>query len=169
MALSVFFRRQSRCATAVRKVCPRRANPATRISTNQIFLNQQNKTMRKIFLFTAAMLAIAGCSEDNTHPKVSPVDEPSADAVTILATIDAIPSATGDGEAYAPLWQEGDQIVVGYKVGDTVAIVDGPLSGFNGVVEELDVEKNKVRVTVSMFGREMPVELELDQAELVSE
>ncbi|MFR9218341.1 MAG: fibronectin type III domain-containing protein [Alistipes onderdonkii] len=71
--------------------------------------------MRKIFLFTAAMLAIAGCSEDNTHPKVSPVDEPSADAVTILATIDAIPSATGDGEAYAPLWQEGDQIVVGYK------------------------------------------------------
>ena len=30
------------------------------------------------------MLAIAGCSEDNTHPKVSPVDEPSADAVTIL-------------------------------------------------------------------------------------
>ena len=61
------------------------------------------------------MLAIAGCSEDNTHPKVSPVDEPSADAVTILATIDAIPSATGDGEAYAPLWQEGDQIIVGYK------------------------------------------------------
>ena len=39
----------------------------------------------------------------------------------------------------------------------------------SGVVEELDVEKNKVRVTVSMFGREMPVELELDQAELVSE
>ena len=58
------------------------------------------------------MLAIAGCSEDNTHPKVSPVDEPSADAVTILATIDASPSATGDSEAYAPLWQEGDQIIV---------------------------------------------------------
>ena len=64
---------------------------------------------------------------------------------------------------------EKREIVVGYKVGDTVAIIDGPLSGFNGVVEELDVEKNKVRVTVSMFGREMPVELELDQAELVSE
>lgn len=61
------------------------------------------------------MLAIAGCSEDNTHPKVSPVDEPSADAVTILATIDAIPSASGDGEAYAPLWQEGDRIIVGYR------------------------------------------------------
>ena len=73
-----------------------------------------------------------------------------------------------DDEVYQ-LGMEKREIVVGYKVGDTVAIVDGPLSGFNGVVEELDVEKNKVRVTVSMFGREMPVELELDQAELVSE
>lgn len=78
------------------------------------------------------------------------------------------PTPLTDDEVYQ-LGMEKREIVVGYKVGDTVAIVDGPLSGFNGVVEELDVEKNKVRVTVSMFGREMPVELELDQAELVSE
>lgn len=71
--------------------------------------------MRKIFLFTATMLAIAGCSEDNTHPKVSPVDEPSKDAVTVLATIDAIPSVPGSGEGYAPLWQEGDRIIVDYR------------------------------------------------------
>ena len=64
---------------------------------------------------------------------------------------------------------EKREIVVGYAVGDTVAIVDGPLSGFNGEVEMLDIEKNKVRVTVSMFGRETPVELELDQVEVVSE
>lgn len=70
--------------------------------------------MRKIFLFTAAMLTIAGCSEDNTHPKVAPVEEPRKDVVTILATIDAIPSAPGDGETYVPRWQEGDQIVVDY-------------------------------------------------------
>ena len=38
---------------------------------------------------------------------------------------------------------------------------------FTGVVDELDLEKNKVRVTISMFGRETPVELELDQAELL--
>ena len=78
------------------------------------------------------------------------------------------PTPLTDDEVYQ-LGMEKREIVVGYKVGDTVAIIDGPLSGFNGVVEELDVEKNKVRVTVSMFGREMPVELELDQAELVSE
>ena len=48
-----------------------------------------------------------------------------------------------------------------------VRIIDGPLENFSGRVDELDVEKNKVRVTVSMFGRETPVELELDQAELM--
>ena len=58
-------------------------------------------------------------------------------------------------------------IQVSYKVGDSVNIVDGPLEGFVGTVEEMDVEKNRIRVTVSMFGRETPVELELDQAELV--
>lgn len=61
---------------------------------------------------------------------------------------------------------EKREIVVGYKVGDTVHIMDGPLTSFSGIVEELDVEKNRVRVTVSMFGRETPVDLELDQVEL---
>ena len=59
------------------------------------------------------------------------------------------------------------EVEVSYTVGDSVNIVDGPLEGFVGTVEEMDVEKNRVRVTVSMFGRETPVELELDQAERV--
>ena len=46
-------------------------------------------------------------------------------------------------------------------------IIDGPLEGFVGTVEELDAEKNSVRVMVSMFGRETPVELELNQVETV--
>lgn len=61
---------------------------------------------------------------------------------------------------------ETKHIEVNYAVGNVVAIVDGPLEGFTGVVEELDLEKNKVKVVVSMFGRETPVELELDQAQL---
>ena len=67
----------------------------------------------------------------------------------------------------ARLGIEKREVEVSYKVGDSVNIVDGPLEGFVGTVEELDVEKNRVRVTVSMFGRETPVELELDQAEPV--
>ena len=45
--------------------------------------------------------------------------------------------------------------------------MDGPLEGFSGKVDEIDREKNKVRVTISMFGRETPVELEPEQAELL--
>lgn len=58
-------------------------------------------------------------------------------------------------------------VEVNYAVGDSVHIVDGPLDGFIGTVDELDVDKNRVRVVVSMFGRETPVELELDQVERV--
>ena len=54
---------------------------------------------------------------------------------------------------------EKREIEVNYAAGDTVRIVDGPLENFTGVVDELDLEKNKVRVTISMFGRETPVEL----------
>ena len=62
---------------------------------------------------------------------------------------------------------ERREIVVGYAVGDEVKVIDGPLSGFLGTVDELEPEKNRVRVVVSMFGRETPVDLELDQVELI--
>lgn len=67
----------------------------------------------------------------------------------------------------AALGIEKREIIVNYHVGDTVRIIDGPLENFSGQVDEIDQEKNKVRVTISMFGRETPVELELDQAELM--
>ncbi len=60
-------------------------------------------------------------------------------------------------------------VEVSYKVGDTVRIIDGPLEDFIGVVDELSVDKNYVRVTVSMFGRETAVEFELNQAELFTD
>ena len=56
---------------------------------------------------------------------------------------------------------------VNVGVGDSVNIIDGPLDGFIGVIDELDAEKNWIRVTVSMFGRDTPVELQLDQVEAV--
>ena len=70
-------------------------------------------------------------------------------------------------EEIARLGVEKREVVINYAVGDMVRIIDGPLDNFTGKVEEIDMEKNKVRVTVSMFGRETPVELEPDQAELM--
>ena len=64
---------------------------------------------------------------------------------------------------------EKREIVVNYSIGDTVRILDGPLSSFTGTVESIEVEKNSVSVIVSMFGRETPVEFELDQVEVVSQ
>ncbi|MBU3806263.1 MAG: transcription termination/antitermination protein NusG [Candidatus Fournierella pullistercoris] len=52
---------------------------------------------------------------------------------------------------------------VDYEVGDNVEITAGPLEGFVGVVETIDMEQRKVHVKVSMFGRETPAELELHQ------
>lgn len=58
-------------------------------------------------------------------------------------------------------------VEVSYEVGDSVHIIDGPLDGFIGTVEEIDIDKNMLRVKVSMFGRETPVELALYQVEPV--
>ena len=70
-------------------------------------------------------------------------------------------------EEVTALGVEKHEIVVLYNVGDTVKITDGPLATFLGTVEEIEPEKNRVCVVVSMFGRETPVELELDQVEVV--
>ena len=62
---------------------------------------------------------------------------------------------------------ETHEIVVGYEVGSTVKVRGGPLEGFVGTVEELEPDKNRARVIVSMFGRETPVDLDFDQIETV--
>ena len=64
---------------------------------------------------------------------------------------------------------EKREIEVNYAAGDSVRVIDGPLAGVIGVVSSVEPDKNKVDVTVSMFGRETPVELELDQVETLDE
>ena len=78
------------------------------------------------------------------------------------------PTPLTDDEVYE-MGVEKREIVVNYVVGDTVRILDGPLSSFTGTVESIEVEKNAVSVIVSMFGRETPVEFELDQIEVISQ
>ncbi len=62
---------------------------------------------------------------------------------------------------------EKREVKVGFEVGNTVKVTDGPLEGFSGVVDEIEIDKAKVRVIVSMFGRETPVDLDFDQIEVI--
>ena len=78
------------------------------------------------------------------------------------------PTPLTEDEVYA-MGVEKKEIIVNYDVGDQVRILDGPLSGFLGRVESIEVDKNRVSVVVSMFGRETPVEFELDMIEVVSQ
>ena len=64
---------------------------------------------------------------------------------------------------------EQRSVKVSYAVGDSVRIIDGPLEDCVGVVDELNTDENYVRVIVSMFERETPVELELSQAERIED
>lgn len=70
-----------------------------------------------------------------------------------------------DDEVYK-LGIENRVVEVDYDLGDLVTIIDGPFDGFSGRVEAVDTDKGIVRVTISMFGRETPVELALNQVEL---
>lgn len=70
-------------------------------------------------------------------------------------------------EEVARLGVEKKLVEVSYSVGDSVRIIDGPLEDFVGSVEALNTENNYVKVLISMFGRETPVELELNQVQTI--
>jgi len=69
----------------------------------------------------------------------------------------------------AALGVERHDIVVNFEVGSKVKVTDGPLEGFFGTVDEIELDKGTLRVIVSMFGRDTPVDLEFDQVETVKE
>ena len=93
----------------------------------------------------------------------------------IVRNIRGVTGFVGPGSKPVPLTEkeildlgvEKRVVNIDYAVGDTVKVNDGPLDGFMGVVEEIDPDKGKVKLVVSMFGRETPVELELDQVETI--
>ena len=77
----------------------------------------------------------------------------------------AVPLSDAEVEA---MGVEAQVVKFDMEVGDNVRVTDGPLEGFVGVIEEINMEKRKLRVCVSMFSRETPVELEFHQVEALS-
>ena len=82
-----------------------------------------------------------------------------------------LPSPLSEAEAKALNSTEGirgetfDKQKVDFKPGETVKITDGPFNTFTGAVEDINLERNKVRVSVNIFGRSTPVELDFNQVE----
>jgi len=93
----------------------------------------------------------------------------------IVRNIRGVTGFVGPGSKPVPLSDEeitrlgfDKKIVdVNYALGDSLKIVEGPLEGFIGTVDEIEPEKNRVRLIVHMFGKETPVELELSQVDAI--
>ena len=90
--------------------------------------------------------------------------------VTGFLGSDNKPQAISEGEAQRILHQVQEGIerpkpAVSFEVGEQVRVSDGPFASFNGVVEEVDDARSRVKVAVSIFGRATPVELEFTQVE----
>ena len=122
---------------------------------------QQNK---KPFYAQNEILLLGPGAARNVTPYLSYFADENAARPNLAAFLTPLTAEEVEG-----LGVDKHEVVVAYDVGDSVMITDGPLTSFVGVVDALDIDKNKVRVVVSMFGRETPVELELDQVEVVSQ
>ena len=82
------------------------------------------------------------------------------------------PTPISDGEIKRILGQVSENVVsqkagITFEIGEKVKVCDGPFASFNGLIEEIDEEKSRLKVSVSIFGRPTPVDLDYSQVEKV--
>lgn len=103
----------------------------------------------------------------------------SEDAWYVVRNTPSVTGFVGSGSDPSPMADEEIEKIqkrmgknepkhkIDFKVGDVVNIIDGPFKGFDGSINEVDVQKGKLKVLVSMFGRETPIELDSLQVKAV--
>jgi transcriptional antiterminator NusG len=108
--------------------------------------------------------------------------ELSDEAYHLIKNTPKVTGFLGSGSKPIPVSEKEVQRIVGaieegverpkptisFEIGETVKVIDGPFASFNGSVEQVDEERARLRVTVSIFGRATPVELEYAQVEKAS-
>jgi transcriptional antiterminator NusG len=113
-----------------------------------IYLNtEDNELVEKTWFFIKEMDGVIGFAGTKDRP--APMRQ---------REVDAMLSQIRERE-------ESVRPAISFEVGDTVKVADGPFQSQNGVVEEIDPERGKLRVSVTIFGRSTPVELEYWQVE----
>ena len=121
-------------------------------------MNQAQKKIRKTYARLGAILL----------PRTFMIGQPGGD-IHYVGTLPmkhrpSIGETSSSGEVEG---LEGREVVIApYKVGDSVKVTDGPFADFSGFVNEVNNEKQKVKVSVSIFGRPTPIELNFLQVEL---
>jgi transcriptional antiterminator NusG len=136
---------------------------------------QKRTVARKIFP-GYVLVQMIGLKQDdpaaNEHDKLQ-----SSKAWTVVRNSPGVTGFVGSGTSPTPLEEtevrsiikqmkaDEPRVKVGFQVGQSVRVTDGPFSDFVGTVEEINTEKGKVKVAVSIFGRETPVELDFLQVE----
>ena len=123
------------------------------------------QTERKFF--PGYVLAKLAMTDDVYHvvkntPKVTGFLGPNGKPQAISDAEAARILNTKEEDANAPR----QRIDVDYEIGDSVKVLEGPFASFNGIVEELDFDKARVKVSVSIFGRATPVDLDFEHVEL---
>jgi transcriptional antiterminator NusG len=136
---------------------------------------QRRTVPRKIFP-GYVLVQMIGLKQDD--PAANEQDKAqSSKAWTVVRNSPGVTGFVGSGTAPTPLDEaevrsiikqmkaDEPRVKVGFQVGQSVRVTDGPFSDFVGTVEEINTEKGKVKVAVSIFGRETPVELDFLQVE----
>lgn len=116
------------------------------VFVDMILLDENNRVIEKPWYFirdTPGIIGFVG----GERPTPTSADE-----------IESIKSQVSDSE-------ETERPKVAFNVGETIKINDGPFLNFSGAIEEIDPDKGKLKVTVNIFGRNTPVELEYWQVE----